>query len=289
MISALDQEEEKEEKMSRKLMGLVVAVFVVAGLSCPVLAGGNMYAMTVVSSSATVGPGGTFSMDVDLSSDASDVEIQGWSYGLCHDACSFATLDSVDSADTNTVNGGNAADFDNLNLFACGFTQGVVISFPGLNVLAAGTTITMATGNYTATCTEGNTATFSLCDTLGSPPTVTVVVSGGNSFTPTTSDASIECFVPPVSAFVRGDSNDSGDVNVADVIWLLYEMFIPGSPTTDCAAADDSNSDGSVDTADAVYTANYLFLGGPAPGTPHPDCGLADGQEPDDCGEGFCG
>jgi len=120
MISALDQEEEKEEKMSIKLMGLVVAVFVVAGLSCPVLAGGNMYAMTVVSSSATVGPGGTFSMDVDLSSDASDVEIQGWSYGLCHDACSFATLDSVDSADTNTVNGGNAADFDNLNLFACG-------------------------------------------------------------------------------------------------------------------------------------------------------------------------
>jgi hypothetical protein len=289
MVSALDQEEEKEEKMSRKLMSLVVAVFVVAGLSCPVLAG-DTYSMSVSPGALDVEDGSTFQMNAVISSDSSDGEIQGWSFGFCHDACGFATLDSVDDADTATVNGGNPADFNNLNLFACGYTQGVVISFPGLNVLASGTTITMATGNYTATCAVDDVGTFAFCETLGSPPTVTVVVTGGASIAPSTTDATVTCIPPPpVSLFVRGDSNDSGDVNIADVIWLLYELFIPGSPTTDCAAADDSNSDGSVDTADAVYIANHLFLGGPAPGAPHPDCGLADGQEPDDCGPGNCG
>lgn len=75
---------------------------------------------------------------------------------------------------------------------------------------------------------------------------------------------------PPV--FIRGDSNEDGDVDIADVIWIVSELFW-GGPRTSCPAAADANRDGSVDVSDALYIILYRLDGGAPPPAPFPDCG----------------
>jgi len=125
--------------------------------------------------------------------------VQGWSYGLCHSS-SLATVDSVDDADTATVKNGSPADFNEKSTFAGGFTQGVVICFTGCATIAPGTTgFQMATGNYTAT-TEGS-GTIEFCDSLGSPPTATVVVIDGASIAPSQNNGTLDVVGVPDPEF----------------------------------------------------------------------------------------
>jgi hypothetical protein len=119
-------------------------------------------------------------------------------------------------------------------------------------------------------------------NSTGSPPVSNVVVFGGGSYSPNFTDGSIEFVGTVTNAFQRGDSNDDGVINIADIIWVLSEMF-GGGPVTDCAIADDSNADGLNDAADAVYIATYVFLSGPAPAAPFGSCGIGAGQTPADC------
>ncbi len=67
--------------------------------------------------------------------------------------------------------------------------------------------------------------------------------------------------------FVRGDVNEDGSVDNADVIACQS-----GGPFS-CDDAADVNDDGALDMADCVYLVNYLY-GGPAPPSPFPDCGV---------------
>ena len=141
--------------------------------------------------------GGSFSVTTVL--DAGSGDVQGFSYGLCHTA-SLATIDSVDDADTATVKNGSPADFNEKSTFVDGFTQGVVICFTGCAVIPAGTTgFQMATGNYTSTNEGAGTVGF--CDTLGSPPTATVVVVGGASITPVQNNGSLSVVGVPDPEF----------------------------------------------------------------------------------------
>jgi hypothetical protein len=39
-------------------------------------------------------------------------------------------------------------------------------------------------------------------------------------------------------------------------------------------SAANTNGDRAVDLSDAVYLLGHLFLGGPAPQAPYPECGL---------------
>ncbi len=43
----------------------------------------------------------------------------------------------------------------------------------------------------------------------------------------------------------------------------------------------EANGDGRVDISDGIYLFNYLFLGGPEPAAPFPECGE---EEPDGVG-----
>ena len=61
--------------------------------------------------------------------------------------------------------------------------------------------------------------------------------------------------------FIRGDANDDGSLNIGDVVWLLNELFVAGSPQTDCPLADDANADGLVNIADAITLLDHLFAG----------------------------
>ena len=73
-------------------------------------------------------------------------------------------------------------------------------------------------------------------------------------------------------AFVRGDANGDGWVDIADAIWMIQELFYGGLPSS-CSDASDASDDGTVDLADAILLMSYQFLGGPAPAPPFPACG----------------
>jgi hypothetical protein len=91
------------------------------------------------------------------------------------------------------------------------------------------------------------------------------------------------CLLPSVSAqeqqladrfFVRGDSNDDGDLNIADPILVLSFLFNSSGGEVFCPDALDANDDGSIDITDAIGLLGYSFLGGLPPRPPFPDCGL---------------
>lgn len=71
-------------------------------------------------------------------------------------------------------------------------------------------------------------------------------------------------------AFVRGDANGNGTVDVADVVGVVKEVF--GLAQSSCSAALDFNLDRALDAADAICLLNYLFLLGEAPAPPFPEC-----------------
>lgn len=85
--------------------------------------------------------------------------------------------------------------------------------------------------------------------------------------------------------FIRGDSNGTGDVTIADVIHILEYLFQAGEtpPCLDGADADDS---GELGLLDGIYLANALFIpGNPLPPEPYPAAGVD--PTPDALGE--CG
>ena len=80
----------------------------------------------------------------------------------------------------------------------------------------------------------------------------------------------------PHNAFVRGDANIDGRVNVADASWVLLRLF-DGLPALSCDAAGDADSDGQLQVTDAVYLLTHLFQGGSPPSAPFPLCGSDPG------------
>jgi len=75
-------------------------------------------------------------------------------------------------------------------------------------------------------------------------------------------------------AFLRGDSNRDGAVDISDAITtLLYLFGGGGGGEVPCLDALDTNDDGVTDISDASYGLDYLFRGGPAPPPPYPTAG----------------
>jgi len=67
----------------------------------------------------------------------------------------------------------------------------------------------------------------------------------------------------------RGDCNDDGIIDLADVVYLLNYLYKNGS-APEPLRVGDVNCDGIVDLADVVYLINYLFRNGPPPGCYRP-------------------
>jgi hypothetical protein len=68
-----------------------------------------------------------------------------------------------------------------------------------------------------------------------------------------------------------GDVNGDGSGNLADVIALLNDLFVPNSLGI-CESCADVNDDGGVNVADAIYYLAYLFV----PGSQAQQDGLAE-------------
>ncbi len=74
--------------------------------------------------------------------------------------------------------------------------------------------------------------------------------------------------------FVRGDTNQDADINIADAIGVLNYLF--NNAGTLCVDANDVNDSGTVSITDAVNVLCLLFCPGspPLPPAPYPGCGI---------------
>ncbi len=79
-------------------------------------------------------------------------------------------------------------------------------------------------------------------------------------------------------AFIRGDANTDGRVDLADAVYSLSALFRNG-PEFPCRKAADSNDNGEVDLTDAIYLLNYFFSGGAEPVSPFPECGRDSNED----------
>ena len=101
------------------------------------------------------------------------------------------------------------------------------------------------------------------------------VDDGGTGDHLATTTVAVEVFGDaPTGNFRRGDSDDSGDVNVTDSINTLNWLFLGNTRPPGCLDAADADDNGETNLTDAVYALTFLFLGGAPPSAPGPaDCG----------------
>ena len=62
--------------------------------------------------------------------------------------------------------------------------------------------------------------------------------------------------------FVCGDANGTGNVDIADIVYLVAYVFKFG-PEPDPLYCGNANGDSNVNIADIVYLVAYVFKGGP--------------------------
>jgi hypothetical protein len=74
------------------------------------------------------------------------------------------------------------------------------------------------------------------------------------------------------ATFLRGDVDGSGRLNISDAV--LVALHLGGRIAVTCLDALDSDDSGVVDITDVVFTLSYLFLVGEAPRAPFPSVGL---------------
>jgi len=80
----------------------------------------------------------------------------------------------------------------------------------------------------------------------------------------------------PVIAMVGcGDTDNSGSVDIDDIIFLVNYIFL-GGPSPDPVDLGDTDCSGEIDIDDVIYLVGYIFLGGNDPcdtnGDTFPDC-----------------
>lgn len=62
-----------------------------------------------------------------------------------------------------------------------------------------------------------------------------------------------------------GDATGDGNMNSADIVWLINYLFVGGPQPWPALCVGDVNGDENVNSSDIVYLINYLFIAGPSP------------------------
>ena len=102
--------------------------------------------------------------------DSAGGEIQGWSFGVCHDPARAEVLAIAPGLTTDTVKSGAPADFNQVNEYTNGWTAGVVICFTACASLPPGIGYELFVASYRAVGNEAATSDLCFCNDLGSPP-----------------------------------------------------------------------------------------------------------------------
>jgi aminopeptidase N len=119
---------------------------------------------------------------------------------------------------------------------------------------------------------SGNLPDGLLLDSLTGVISGTPLVADSFNFTVKVTDASVPQKTDTQQLYIkiepgsvlRGDVNLDGEIDAADVLYLINYLFA-GGPEPIPWESGDVNCDGIVDVADAVYLINYLFIAGPSP------------------------
>ncbi|MFQ5653943.1 MAG: FG-GAP-like repeat-containing protein, partial [Planctomycetota bacterium] len=201
--------------------------------------------------------------------------LSGLSFGLLHDPGLLTPLTVLPGRVLDSAQGGIDPGLFLVDLSPAG-GGGVTVECvvdPGpipIVELAAGVEQEAVVCGYAISAAAGPVATpLAFTSTLGAPPVPVSMTLEGGPVLPVTTGGTVEIFVE--ADFIRGDSNGSGGLNLADVVLNLNRMF-GNLPPSACWGADDVNGSGSVNLSDAVYLLSYLFSGGPEPQAPFPGC-----------------
>ena len=265
------------------LLRTIFALLGTIALSGTIHAGVLTSLLSIESASGRVGA----SVDLAVLLDNGSGDLQGWSFGVCHDPASLTLTALLAGSTALSGNNGEPASFLQLSEEPGGYTAGVVVCLTGCANLPIGNGYELTVGSYTIDGAVGTTTDVCPCSTLGSPSVATVLVIGGSSAPASLACGTVEAIPLPLEVqFVRGDANDDGAVDIGDGIWMLAELFLQGT-SLDCQAAKDANFDGGFNTADPITILNYQFIAGPPPAAPFPFCGSggvgADCQERESC------
>lgn len=90
--------------------------------------------------------------------------------------------------------------------------------------------------------------------------------------TPTPGAANSDPFFPPDAMFIRGDANEDGVVDMADIDELTVLVFDP-SQQGPCPDRLDTNDDGEIGVIDITFLSTALAMTSPLP-APFPDPGF---------------
>jgi hypothetical protein len=240
-------------------------------------------------------------LDAFVALETESMGVQGWSYGVRHDARAF-TIESVTTAATDAArffrSGFDATRFQDVvdctldPDSACsdpqpggGFISAVVLSFLQPVELPLGTNslvrVTYRVEPFAFEVAPAGLA-LELTERLAvqsSPPTaINITVRGKSTRPKALADGRIIASFAE-KAFHRGDPDGDGRLTVSDTIALLLFLFLAG-PAPGCLDAGDFDDDGRLDTTDPVLILRWLFLGESAPAPPGPPaspCGTDPG------------
>ncbi|MBN1417330.1 MAG: hypothetical protein JXP34_01060 [Planctomycetes bacterium] len=183
--------------------------------------------------------------------------IEGWSYGIGHDADFLRILDARAGEDTLALRDGSGPAFIALTPCEGGITVAVTVDEPpGHSTAPAGNGWQDAIIRYEAhgqamDCAAhpgGAMTSVTVSDALGDPAVPIVAYAGG--------------------APVPFSGSEGGAVTIA-----CGTLFLRG----------DANATGTVDIGDMVFQLNYQFASGPAPPPPAAACGADPTPDPIPC------
>src|SRR5439155_9674296 len=119
---------------------------------------------------------------------------------------------------------------------------------------------------------------------LGQPIQNFMTISGNSVRSCNVDTASITVrFIAAKESFLRGNANGDARVDLADVLFILAQLFT-GGPIGGCRSAEDANGDGRVDISDPIFLFQFLFRGGRWPPPPYPACSLPPQDDPSQLG-----
>lgn len=234
--------------------------------------------------SAEMGPPGT-DTPVTVTLDNGEA-IDGFQFGMTYAPAVLSLSGVTQGAATAATNGGSGAAFffvDLMPILPVGVDAGVVVGCivslaPPLDQIPAGTDQEIAIAGFSieASALDGDTSPLTFSSDLGNPPVGIVVSVSGAPVVPATADGEVLVVLPPTPQFRRGDCNDDGAINLADVIFYLSIIFPTGTPSVPtCDDACDGNDDGTLNLADAITILGALFGSPIVPlSAPYPDCGF---------------
>lgn len=205
--------------------------------------------------------------------------VEAWNFGVCHDPLALSFDNASLGAVGSVVNGGMPPDFFASMGSATGVAVVTIVDFLGIDSLGIGSDQELHVLRYFVI--DDAPTLLEFCDTQGVPPTATTVVVNGVQFFPLQFGVVLNAV--PIESFARGDCNSDGNQNLADVVYLLGNLFpsdsnndgIPDPNPLDCMDACDGNDDGQINLGDPITVLGALFGNPTIPlPAPYPGCGV---------------